>query len=122
MTTKALRFYEVERLVPRARRRSNGYRDYDDALVARVRFIRRAQAIGFSLREIRGFLAASDARDPTDARLRAVARAKVEEIQARIADLDRVRAAIELVLRRKKAHDGPCPILASLGGDDRALG
>jgi len=115
-----LRFYERERLLPPARRQRSGYRAFDPSTVVRVRFIRRAQELGFSLVEIRELLAASDARGQVvGAELEKLAAEKLAEIDARIRDLRRVRRAVLKVtedLRCEAPLDGPCPILAALGG------
>ena len=115
-----LRFYEREKLLPTARRQRSGYRAFEPSAVVRVRFIRRAQELGFSLDEIRQLLAASDARGHVvGARLEKLAAEKLAEIDTRIADLRRVRRAVQKVtddLRCDAPLDGPCPILAALGG------
>lgn len=116
-----LRFYEREGLLPVARRQRSGYRAFEPGTVVRVRFIRRAQELGFSLLEIRQLLAASDARGHiVGATLEKLAAEKLAEIDARIADLRRVRRAVNKVaddLRCDVPLDGPCPILAALGGN-----
>lgn len=112
-----LRFYEGARLLPPPARRDNGYRDYLPAMVQRVRFIRRGQELGFTLAELRAFLAASDRRAPLDGEVRAYARDKLADLEARIADLVNMRAAIETLLRRRRCAppDAECPIVAALG-------
>jgi MerR family mercuric resistance operon transcriptional regulator len=112
-----LRFYEGEGLLPPPSRGANGYRDYAPEMVRRVRFIRRGQELGFRLAELRAFLAASDRRAPLDGEVRAHARQKVAELDARVADLRRMRAAIVTLLRRRcrVPPDAVCPILAALG-------
>src|SRR6266849_4348114 len=57
LTRDALRYYERQGLLPRSRRTSGGFREYDGAAVDRVRFIKQAQAHGLTLREIRDLLA-----------------------------------------------------------------
>ncbi len=109
-----VRFYEAQGLLPPAAREASGYRSFPSSVVQRIRFIRRAAELGFSLLEIRGFLAASDAsRLPQ--RARHAAEAKIGEIDGRIADLRRVQRAIRRVLDTGGTEEH-CPILASLGG------
>ncbi len=111
-----VRFYESEGLLPPAARTASGYRDLPGSIVQRLRFIRRAQELGFTLAEIRGFLQASDARGRLRAeQIRPVAEAKLADLDARIRDLRRVQRAIRTLLARGQPH-GDCPILASLGG------
>lgn len=64
MSTKTLRYYERERLLPQPDRLPNDYRDYDDTAIGRVDFIRQAQAAGFTLAQIR------DVRDRGEVPLR----------------------------------------------------
>ena len=111
----ALRFYEREGLV-RGQRSANGYRSFDAADVTRVRFIRRAQALGFTLGEIRAVLAMSDGKVAVPARaLRQLAATKLAEIDARRADLLRLRRGLATLLANGVRDDRPCPVLCSLG-------
>ncbi len=110
-----LRFYEAEGLLPAVRRTANNYRAFSPETVTRVRFIRRAQELGFTLAEIRGFLRASDTRAPANAKVASAALVKLAELGRRIDDLRRMQRAIRRVLA-KGVQDGPCPILQSLGG------
>lgn len=112
-----VRFYEAEGLLPPAARTEGGYRDLPASIVQRLRFIRRAQELGFTLAEIRAFLAASDARGQLQAaQIRPVAEAKLADLETRIRDLRRVQKAIRTLLERGSPH-GDCPILAALGGE-----
>jgi MerR family copper efflux transcriptional regulator len=58
-----IRYYEREGLLPKPRRRASGYRDYGSEVVERLRFIRRAKDLGFTLEEIRELLALSTDRE-----------------------------------------------------------
>lgn len=86
-----LRYYEKEGLIDPPARGANGYRRYDDTHVARVRFVRSAQALGFSLAEIRGIVprlaAGTFGRADIEARLHA----KLAEIEAHIRQLEQLR-------------------------------
>jgi MerR family transcriptional regulator, copper efflux regulator len=64
---ETVRFYERQRLIEEPPRRLSGYREYDDEVVTRLGFIRRAKELGFSLREIKKRL--SLRRDPSAPRL-----------------------------------------------------
>ncbi len=111
--TSTIRFYERAKLL-HPRRAANGYRVYlpDDA--RRVRFIRRAHELGFSLDEVRVALLASDRGVIEDVALRELARRKIDDIETRIEDLTRVRAGLQTLLRRRRAQ-GACPLLEALG-------
>ena len=110
----ALRFYERRGLL-RARRSANGYRTYNEADVARVRFVRAAQALGFGLEEIERVLTMSDrAGTASAASLAPLARAKLAEIEDKISALARLKDGIETLLKRGRPDGAPCPVLASL--------
>ena len=108
--TSTVRFYEREGLLLEARA-DNGYRVYDDNDVRRLRFIRRAGELGFTLTEIAAALAASDRGIVDDDRLRALAKAKIAAIDAQMRDLQRVSDGLSTLLRRRKP--GPCPLLGA---------
>ncbi|MFT3696849.1 MAG: MerR family DNA-binding protein [Kofleriaceae bacterium] len=111
----AIRFYERNGIV-RATRARNGYRTFTLDDVVRVRFVRRAQALGFTLKEIRGILAMSDGTlRVSSAKMCALAEAKLAELVARRAELSRLERGIKTLLRRGFDRDRPCPILMSLG-------
>ena len=117
---QTIRYYEREGLLPEPPRRRSGYRSYDEGAVRRLAFIRRAKALCFSLREIRELFALRV--DPTctcgDVRRRALA--KVADVEARIASLKRMHAAL-LALVTACAGDGPtsaCPILDAMDGGE----
>jgi len=116
-----IRYYERRGLLPEPRRRRNsyvhaGYRAYSRVDVARIRFIRNAQKLGFSLREIGELLALRvDAHNECD-EVRAKAQTKIADIEDKIAELERVKQALG-VLVDACADRGPrseCPILDAL--------
>lgn len=110
---ETVRFYERQGLLPEPDRRASGYRQYDPAAAARLRFIRRAQQLGFTLKEVRELLALRDDPDATRANVRGQALAKVADIEARIAALTRMRDALLPLTAACDGH-GPaagCPIL-----------
>jgi len=115
---ETVRFYERQGLLEEPQRRASGYRQYDEEAVAVLRFIRRGKELGFTLREIKGLLALRLDATATRAEIRQQAKAKVADIEARIADLRRMRDVLQKLIR--KCHgDGStigCPILAALQG------
>jgi MerR family copper efflux transcriptional regulator len=122
-----LRFYERKKLLPAPRRTASGYRVYEPRHVTRVRFIRRAQELGFSLREVGALLAVSDRKVPSSTEVERFAAAKLEAIDARVKDLQRMKRAILKLLAEGVCDDteAECPVLASLGSlppDRRARG
>jgi MerR family transcriptional regulator, copper efflux regulator len=117
---ETVRFYERQGLLEEPERRASGYRQYDEEAVAALRFIRRAKELGFTLKEIKGLLALRLDASATRTEVRQQARAKVADIEARIADLQRMRDALQGLI--KQCHgDGStagCPILAALQDSD----
>ncbi len=107
-----VRFYERRGLLDASRTRK-GYRLYDDAALRRLCFIRRAADLGFTLDEIEVVLSASEEGFIKTPALRTAALAKVNELEARIEEMERLKAGIETLLRRRKP--GPtCPLLDAL--------
>ena len=95
---ETIRFYERRGLIARPRKPAQGFRDYDGDTVRRIRFIRQAQELGFSLREIGELLAlrTDPAGDCADVRAQAIA--KRGEVERKIAELERIRAALGTVI------------------------
>jgi DNA-binding transcriptional MerR regulator len=117
-----IRYYERERLLPRPMRAPSRFRLYEPGAAARLRFIRQAKALGFSLGEIRELLALRVDRTKTCGDVRMRARAKIAEIDARIDDLARMKAALDR-LAATCAGNGPtseCPLLDALEAGDAA--
>jgi Hg(II)-responsive transcriptional regulator len=96
---ETIRFYGRRGLIEQpARPRSGGYRIYDDEVVERIRFIRQAQELGFSLREIEQLLSlrADTGADCGDVRTQAVS--KREEVDRKIAQLRHIRSALDALI------------------------
>jgi DNA-binding transcriptional MerR regulator len=94
---QTLRYYERRGLLPDPSRRPSGYRDYEPETVQRVRFIKRAQELGFTLAEIGELLLLrDDSRRRPDGRARAAgtAAAKIEQIDEKLRQLAAMRAAL----------------------------
>ena len=113
-----VRYYERNRLVLPAGRKASGYRRYGEAEVARLRFIRRAKALGFSLEEIRELLTLSGKRDI--AQIRRSAQRKLMDVQQRITELERIRTGLLTLVEQCPGHGraADCPILGALGYEE----
>jgi DNA-binding transcriptional MerR regulator len=88
---EALRFYERRGLLGRPRRTGSNYRVYDEEVLERLAFIKRAQAIGFSLDEISEILDESEGGRLPCRHVRETARRKLDELDRRLAELRRYR-------------------------------
>lgn len=112
---ETIRFYERRGLIEKPLK-GEGYRLYPAEMVARIRFIRQAQQIGFSLREVQELLSlrADPAADCADVRRQAAE--KLAEVDRKIADLQRIRAALETVISVCPGKGGlkDCTIMAGL--------
>lgn len=116
---ETVRYYERRGLIANPPRRPSGYRQYPPEAIHRLRFIRRAKNLGFSLEEIRELLLLRSHSSENRAQVRAKARAKIEEIDRRIDDLKRMRGALADLADDCKhgADSDPCPILSALDRD-----
>jgi MerR family mercuric resistance operon transcriptional regulator len=113
---ETVRFYERRGLLPRPPRSASGYRLFPVEAARRLRFIRRAQELGFSLKEVGELLSLRVSRRTTSATIRARAEAKIADIQRKISSLESMRKTLQ---KLTKVCDGcaplaECPILDSL--------
>ncbi|HEV2385987.1 MAG TPA: MerR family DNA-binding protein [Candidatus Acidoferrales bacterium] len=117
---ETVRFYERRGLLPKPPRNRSGYRLFPAEAARQLRFIRRAQELGFSLAEIGELLSLRVSRRASSAAVRARAEAKASDIERKIGSLESMRRAL-LKLTRVCDGCGPaarCPILESLDGED----
>ena len=111
-----IRYYEREGLLPAPRRRASGYREYDAGAIQRVRFIRRAKDLGFTLEEIRALLALESDRDHGVQAIKARATERLAELDRRIAEMTETRNELAQLVDACPGHGEPeaCPILSSI--------
>jgi len=113
---ETVRYYERRRLLQRPSRSIAGYRVFSDEAVQRLRFIRHAQSLGFSLEEIRELLALRVRSIDACDRVRERTQTKISDIERKIDALQRIKRSLsELVTtcsRRQKTEE--CPILDCL--------
>lgn len=114
---ETIRFYERKGLIPEpGRRASSGYRQYPPEAVRRIRFIRRAKELGFTLREIHDLLDLNSSPRSTCAQVQAKAEAKLADVRQKIQALQRIEGILARLAKTCKGS-GPtdsCPILAAL--------
>lgn len=117
---ETVRFYERKGLLPQPPRTSSGYRIYSMDTVKRIRFIKRSQHLGFSLKEITDLLSLRVAQDVECDQVRKKAEEKISEIQNKIKDLNRMKSALTRLVSRCKSQEptGCCPILEYLELND----
>lgn len=124
-SVETLRYYEAEGLMPPARRSPSGYRLYDGDDVTRVRFIRRARALGFTLKEVDELLSLRVDRDAsTCGEVKVLAEHQLTVIDQKISELQDMRAALEQITEACVGGAAPavhCTILNALDRkEDRA--
>lgn len=114
---ETIRYYERIGLLPQARRKGGGrFRRYDGDDISRLRFIRRARQLGFTLGEIRGLLrlAAADGEDAC-AEARSVAADHVADIRAKIADLRAIETVLaDAIDECERGRQTRCPLIEVL--------
>lgn len=112
---ETVRYYQERGLLP-IPHSNGGYRQYSVALVDRIRFIKRAQELGFSLDEITELLRLNEKTDRIT--IRNIASKKIDQIQNKVADLSRMQHALEeLILSCSHTSSKQCcPIIATLSG------
>jgi MerR family transcriptional regulator, mercuric resistance operon regulatory protein len=110
---ETIRFYQRKGLLETPTRES-GIRRYGSEDLRRLRFIKQAQAAGFTLEQIRELLDLDSGQDRS--RARELATSRIEALDAKIAELGRAREALErLATECGQGRKGPCPILTSFG-------
>ena len=118
---QTLRYYERRGLLPDPRRRHSRYRDYEADAVRLVRFIKEAQELGFTLKEVGELIELRDNRTRSRRDVRALAAAKVEQIQNRLDRLTIMKRGLEDLIAACRTSDGSpcCPIIEAMEGASR---
>jgi DNA-binding transcriptional MerR regulator len=94
VSTKTLRFYETDGLLPEPDRTPAGYRDYPDTAIDRVVFIRQAQAAGLTLAQIRQILTIRDGGQPPCGHVADLVEQRIEQLGQRLAELEHTRTEL----------------------------
>jgi Cu(I)-responsive transcriptional regulator len=115
ISAKMIRYYETIDLVPKAGRTEGGYRDYSPSDVHRLRFIRRARDLGFSLEQVRELLKLWGDKRRSSANVKKVALEHITELEMRAAQLDdMIRTLRHLADACEGNHRPDCPIIEEL--------
>jgi MerR family copper efflux transcriptional regulator len=122
LTVKAIRFYEQAGVLPEPRRQPSGYRDYDAAALARLRFVKAGQAAGLSLAEIREVIAVRDRSGPPCRHVTDLLDAHAADLDRRIAELTALREEVRRLRDRAEGldptrcgHDAVCHVIPTDG-------
>lgn len=116
---KTIRYYEDIGLLT-ADRAANGYRDYSNEDVHRLRFVQRSRSLGFLVEECRQLLSLYTDRDRASADVKAIATEKLGEIDRKIAELTGLREMLGHLVENCHGDARPdCPIIDGLSGRSR---
>jgi len=115
-----VRYYERNQLLFPAGRMVSGYRRYGDSELKRLRFIRRAKALGFTLADIRELLSLSAQRSVP--KIKRAAEARLADVERRLVELEHIRAALRSMVAACPGHGraDDCPILNALNREEPA--
>lgn len=118
VTAKMIRHYEDMQLIPAATRTLSGYRMYSERDVHKLRFIRRARGLGFSIRQIADLLGLWRDQSRSSAKVKAMALAHIVELEQKIAEMQAMKTELECLASHCHGDSRPeCPILERLAGD-----
>ena len=114
VNVETVRYYQRRGLVAQPQRPSNSVRRYSEDSVKRIRFIKRAQELGFTLAEVTNLLALEDGRSCRETR--ELAGRKLAIVESRLADLSRLRRTLRELVARCDTSRGKvsCPIISVL--------
>jgi len=124
VTVETIRYYENQALIPAPPRTEAGYRLYTADTIRRVRFIQRAKELGFSLKDINALLTLRSQAGVKCGKVKTQALEKIAEIEEKIGDLTRIRAALSRLVEQCNADAelGECPILDALDANVTGAG
>lgn len=110
---ETIRYYEREELLEEPQRRPSGYRQYDASTLERLKYIRRAKELGFTLSEIRDLLELSFASQISCDHVRQRAETKLNDIEGKIRSLQTMRRSLNGILKRCQARNSTddCPLV-----------
>lgn len=113
--TKTIRYYESVGLIEAPARSDNGYRVYDEEAVRTLSFVRKSRELGFPLDEVRCLLSLWHDKQRSSGEVRALAQARIQDIDARIHELQRLRDELGHLVQACHGDNRPeCPILDAL--------
>jgi DNA-binding transcriptional MerR regulator len=119
LPVKTIRFYEERGLIQAADRTSGGFRLFAPAVLTRLSFIRRSQALGLSLNDIQDILAIADTGQRPCQDVRQKFQAKIVEVEDRIQQLEKLKEQLQMLMAeadQREALDGNiCPIIEHAG-------
>ena len=121
VNVETIRFYQRKALLPEPDKPYGSIRRYGEADVARVKFVKSAQRLGFSLEEVAGLLRLDDGAHCDEARV--LAEQKLGDVRGKLADLRRIESVLVQLVHDCCASHGTvsCPLIVSLHGDNSGV-
>ena len=118
---ETIRYYEREGLLAEPKRKPSGYRQYDESVVARLRFIRRTKELGFTLAEIKEFLGLWFDANTRCEHVRHRAGLKISDIEEKIRTLQKMKRSLKKIISECAGKDSvdDCPLLEGIEGSSR---
>ena len=118
LTTDTLRYYEKFGLLPKVTRNTSGIREYTDKDISRLKFIKRAQRMNFSLGEIKDLLSMRE--DPQNAKnsVRQLTADKLQHIERQLNELSTLQNELQLLLNLCRGSKDGCPIIEGLNEEN----
>lgn len=118
---ETVRYYEQRGLIPKPDRRRSGYRIFTQRHIDQIKFIKRAQELGFTLSEIKELLELRLDENTTCSEIKAEAREKYHDVVEKIEDLNRIKETLVELIDSCSGGDpkGDCPILEALEGESK---
>jgi len=107
LSAKTIRYYEDIGVIPEPHRTSSGYRDYGEGALDRLRFIKAAQTVGFSLGEIREILAFGDRGEAPCLHVTQLMKERIRSLSQHIRDLEAMRGELEHLVKNAKTLPEP---------------
>jgi MerR family copper efflux transcriptional regulator len=112
-----IRHYEDIGLLPHVDRTASGYRLYAEADLHRLRFVRRARSLGFSIKDIGTLLGLWDDPQRASRDVKRLAQAQIDDLERRIAEMQAMQRTLHELARRCHGDSRPeCPVLDDLAG------
>lgn len=121
---ETIRYYEREGLLAEPERRPSGYRQYDQSVVARLKFIRRTKELGFTLAEIKELLGLWFDANTRCEHVRGKAEQKISDIEDKIRSLQKMKRSLKKVITECASRDTveDCPLLDGLDNNGKKAG
>jgi len=118
MSTDTLRYYEKFGLIPAVSRSASGIRQYSDKDISRLKFIKRAQRMNFSLNEIKELLCMREDPQNVQDSVRKLTDEKLKQVENQLTELTTLRNELQLLMNLCKGSKGGCPIIEGIDTDN----